>query len=68
MSAAKILDGKYEILEEIKRGGFGVISFGRDLLFDKPVAVKTIPPELLILILCHTAPLFILITSKYLLT
>ncbi len=47
MEAVKILDGKYEILEEIKRGGFGVISFGRDLLFDKPVAVKTIPPELL---------------------
>ncbi|MGH7495912.1 MAG: protein kinase domain-containing protein [bacterium] len=45
MEAVKILDGKYEILEEIKRGGFGVISFGRDLLFDKPIAVKAISPN-----------------------
>ncbi len=45
--AVKILDGKYEILEEIKRGGFGIISFGRDLLFDKPIALKTLPPALL---------------------
>ena len=45
MEAVKILDGKYEILEEIKRGGFGVIFFGRDLLFDKPIAVKAISPN-----------------------
>lgn len=47
MEAVKILDGKYEVLEEIKRGGLGVVSFGRDLLFDKPIAIKAIPPDLL---------------------
>lgn len=47
MAAVKVLDHKYEIIAEIKRGGFGVISYGRDRLFDKPVAIKAISPELL---------------------
>jgi len=47
MAAVKVLDQKYEIIAEIKRGGFGVISYGRDRLFDKPVAIKAITPELL---------------------
>ncbi|MEK7726815.1 MAG: serine/threonine-protein kinase, partial [candidate division KSB1 bacterium] len=47
MAAVKVLDHKYEILSEIKRGGFGVIYLGRDRLFDKPVAIKAISPELL---------------------
>ncbi len=47
MAAAKVLDHKYEILSELKRGGFGVIYYGRDRLFDKPVAIKAISPELL---------------------
>lgn len=47
MAAVKVLDHKYEILSEIKRGGFGVVYYGRDRLFDKPVAIKAISPELL---------------------
>ncbi len=47
MEAVKVLDHKYEIIAEIKRGGFGIISYGRDRLFDKPVAIKAISPELL---------------------
>ena len=47
MAAVKVLDHKYEILSEIKRGGFGVVYLGRDRLFDKPVAIKAISPELL---------------------
>lgn len=47
MEVAKVLDDKYEIIYEIKRGGFGVIYYGRDRLFDKPVAIKAIPPELI---------------------
>lgn len=47
MAATKVLDHKYEILSEIKRGGFGVVYYGRDRLFDKPVAIKAISPELL---------------------
>jgi serine/threonine protein kinase len=43
----KILDEKYEIVSEIKRGGFGVIYYGRDRVFDKPVAIKAISPDLL---------------------
>jgi serine/threonine protein kinase len=47
MDVAKILDGKYELVREIKRGGFGVVYYGRDRLFSKPVAIKAISPELL---------------------
>jgi len=47
METAKTLDDKYEILEEIKRGGFGVIYYGRDRLFNKPIAVKAISPDLI---------------------
>ncbi len=47
MEVAKVLDDKYEMIYEIKRGGFGVIYYGRDRLFDKPVAIKAIPPELI---------------------
>ncbi len=47
MEVAKVLDDKYEMFHEIKRGGFGVIYYGRDRLFDKPVAIKAISPNLI---------------------
>ena len=47
MDAVKTLDEKYEIVREIKRGGFGVVYYGRDRLFGKPVAIKAISPDLL---------------------
>lgn len=47
MEVAKVLDDKYEMFHEIKRGGFGVIYYGRDRLFDKPVAIKAISPDLI---------------------
>ncbi|MDZ7343547.1 MAG: serine/threonine protein kinase, partial [candidate division KSB1 bacterium] len=47
MDAVKLLDEKYHILREIKRGGFGVVYYGWDRMFDKPVAIKAISPDLL---------------------
>ena len=47
MDVVKILDAKYELVREIKRGGFGVVYYGRDRLFGKPVAIKAISPDLL---------------------
>jgi len=47
MDAVKTLDEKYELIREIKRGGFGVVYYGRDRLFGKPVAIKAISPDLL---------------------
>ena len=47
MDVLKVIDDKYELLREIKRGGFGVVYYGRDRLFGKPVAIKALPPELL---------------------
>lgn len=42
-----LIGKKYEIVREIKRGGFGVIYQGMDQLFNKPVAIKTVDPALL---------------------
>lgn len=47
MNDLKTIDEKYEIQSEIKRGGFGVIFKGVDLLFGKQVAIKSIDPSLL---------------------
>ncbi len=47
MSVGTIISGKYQIDEEIKRGGFGIIYKGRDTNFDKPVAIKAVEPGLL---------------------
>lgn len=43
----KILENKYEILHEIKKGGFGIVYYGVDRNLNKPVAVKEIAPNLL---------------------
>jgi serine/threonine protein kinase len=47
MDVVKVLDEKYELVRELKRGGFGVVYYGRDRLFGKPVAIKAISPDLL---------------------
>ncbi|KAA3616094.1 MAG: PEGA domain-containing protein [Calditrichaeota bacterium] len=47
MSVTKVIDEKYEIHREIKRGGFGLIYEGVDLTFGKPIAIKAVDPNLL---------------------
>ncbi len=43
----RILANKYEILREIKKGGFGIVYYGIDNQLNKPVAIKEIAPSLL---------------------
>lgn len=40
------LDNKYELIHEIKRGGFGVVYYGLDKRLNKPIAIKKIAPNL----------------------
>ena len=47
MSTVISIDEKYEIHEIIKKGGFGIVYKGVDKLFDKPVAIKAVDPDLL---------------------
>lgn len=42
----KILENKYEIIHEIKKGGFGIVYYGIDTQLGKPVAIKEIAPGL----------------------
>ncbi|MFQ5648528.1 MAG: protein kinase [bacterium] len=42
-----MLDEKYEIVREIKKGGFGIVYYGMDRKLNKPVAIKEIAPNLL---------------------
>ncbi|MCK5737967.1 protein kinase [bacterium] len=47
MQKGKRLNGKYEIISEIKKGGFGIVYYGIDRNLNKPVAIKEIAPNLL---------------------
>jgi serine/threonine-protein kinase len=40
--------GKYEIIDEIGRGRYGVVYRGRDTILDREVALKVLHPQLLI--------------------
>ena len=42
-----LLQNKYEIISKIKQGGFGIVYYGFDRVFDKPVAIKAVEPALL---------------------
>ena len=43
----RVLKEKYEIVSKIKQGGFGIVYYGFDRDFEKPVAIKAIEPSLL---------------------
>ncbi|NIR52231.1 protein kinase [candidate division KSB1 bacterium] len=47
MNIGTLISDKYEILHEIKRGGFGIVYKGLDTHLGKKVAIKTIDPALL---------------------
>ena len=42
-----ILQNKYEIVSRIKQGGFGIVYYGFDRIFEKPIAIKAVEPSLL---------------------
>ena len=42
----RLLDNKYEIIREIKQGGFGIVYTGIDRKLNKRVAIKEIAPSL----------------------
>ncbi|MCG8607121.1 protein kinase, partial [bacterium] len=42
----RVLDEKYEIIQEIKQGGFGIVYHGIDRKLNKRVAIKEIAPNL----------------------
>lgn len=43
----QLIQDKYEIVSKIKQGGFGIVYYGYDHVFEKPVAIKAIEPSLL---------------------
>lgn len=47
LEKSKLLNDKYQIISEIKKGGFGIVYYGFDKNLGKAIAIKEIAPELL---------------------
>src|SRR6476620_7773686 len=43
---AKLAGGKYELIEEIGRGGMGTVWRAHSVLLDRPCAIKFLKPEI----------------------
>ena len=47
MEKTWLIEDKYEVISKIKQVGFGIVYYGYDQKFDKPIAIKAIEPSLL---------------------
>lgn len=43
--ARAVYIGRYKVIEEIGRGGMGIVYRGEDPVLDRPVAIKVLPPK-----------------------
>ena len=46
LTEAAVLNGRYEVLQSLGRGGMGMVYLGRDRELEEPVAIKVLRPEL----------------------